>query len=208
MLPYDLISEPRYDWDREVAKVPELASEALTWLVHRVDQLAGSGVSLKGIFSNIDQCRTLVDLVLADLRADTPTPELPIAYRPPERRRRPNAVATLIDAGRLPEGTTLVFQARGRREHQAVDGWLAADPRRAQATWVNHRLKPLLWAYDGERYSPSALVSKIWEISGWPERPDAARGPSQWHLPGEGSLWDLAKAIQDEGDEGEDTGDA
>ena len=32
--------------------------------------------------------------------------------------------------------------------------WIAGNPQRAEATWVNSRSKPLLWAYDGERYSP------------------------------------------------------
>jgi hypothetical protein len=207
-LPYDLIDDPRHDWDREIEEVPEIASRALSWLIHRVDQVVGPNASLKGAFSTVDQCRTLVELVHADLQADTPTPELPAVYRPTERRRRPNAVATLIDAGRIAEGTTLFFRTRSGRERQEVDAWLAADPQRAKATWVNHRMKPLLWAYDGNRYSPSALVTKIWELSGWPDPPIAVRGPSQWYLPDEGSLWELAKEIQDEEEEGEDTGNA
>ena len=197
VLPYDLISDPQYDWDREVARVPELAREALAWLILRVDQVFGPGVSLKGVFSNVVQCRTLVDLVLTDLQADEPTPELAPAYRPTPRRRRPNAVATLVDAHRIADGATVVFQTRSKREHEEVDDWLAADARRTKATWVNHRLKPLLWAYDGNRYSPSGLVTKIWELSGWPDPPEAVRGPSQWYLPDEGSLWELAKEIQD-----------
>ena len=204
VLPYDLISDPQYDWDREVARAPGLAREALAWLIHRMDQVVAPGASLKGVFSSVDQSRTLADLVLADLQADEPTPELSPAYRPTPRRRRPNAVTTLVNAHRIADGDTVIFRAQSKREHEEVDGWLAANPRRTIATWVNHRLKPLLWAYDGNRYSPTGLVTKIWELSGWPDPPEAVRGPSQWYLADEGSLWDLAKTIQDEEQETSD----
>ncbi|MEV5711844.1 hypothetical protein [Actinoallomurus sp. NPDC052274] len=119
----------------------------------------------------------------------------PSAPEPKSRRR--NAVPTLLDADRIPEGTLLHFKARGQREREFVDPWLAVDPRRRQATWVHHRTKPLLWLYDGHQYSPSGLQTKIREQSGWPNHPDADHGPGQWYVPGEGSLWDLAEAIQD-----------
>ena len=63
-------------------------------------------------------------------------------------------MTTLIDAGRIPEGTKIIFRPRSAREHQWVDPWLAGNPQRAEATWVNSRSKPLLWAYDGDAYSP------------------------------------------------------
>ncbi|HEX6507865.1 MAG TPA: hypothetical protein VF221_09560 [Chloroflexota bacterium] len=48
-----------------------------------------------------------------------PAPEL--------KTRRRNAVPTLLDAGRIPEGTLLYFDTKGQREHEFVDPWLAAD---------------------------------------------------------------------------------
>jgi hypothetical protein len=119
------------------------------------------------------------------------------------RVRRPNAVSTLVDARRLPDGVTLTFIMRGQREREWVGLWLAGDDRRGHATWVNSRSKPLLWAYDGQRYSPSGLVTKIWELSGWPDHPVSVQGPSQWVVPGKGTLWEMAKAIQDEGETGD-----
>lgn len=36
--------------------------------------------------------------------------------------------------------------------------WLAEESARGTATWVKQRVRPLLWAADGKRYSPSGLV--------------------------------------------------
>ena len=113
-------------------------------------------------------------------------------------------MTTLVNARRIAEGTTLVFRTRTAREHEQVDGWLAEDARRRQATWINHRTRPLLWAHDGEQYAPTTLVKKIWEHSGWRDSPRAVQGPSQWYIPDEGSLWEIAKRIQDDEEPGEE----
>ncbi|HEX3965129.1 MAG TPA: AIPR family protein [Trebonia sp.] len=200
-LTLDVIDDLDYDWSIQLTRIPELANAALGWLIYRVDEEFGSASFIKGTFTNADRCRVLVQRVLADMVAGVPVPALPAEYRPsvPERRlRRQKAVATLVDAGCIAEGTTILFEAKGQREQEWVNPWLAVDPKRGQATWVNHRGKPLLWAYDGQRYSPTGLVTKIWESSGWPDHPVAVQGPTQWHVPGEGSLWDIAKTIQDD----------
>jgi hypothetical protein len=98
----------------------------------------------------------------------------------------------LIDAGRLADGTTVTYRAPHKREADAMAAWLAEDPRRGMATWINERVRPLLWAADGKRYSPSRLVQLMWELAGWAEAPVAAQGPSRWFVSNEGSLWDLA----------------
>lgn len=56
--------------------------------------------------------------------------------------------------------------------------------------------KPLIWAVDGESYAPSTLVRKM--------RKDAmgksqqVQGTLYWHIPGEGSLVDLAAELRAE----------
>jgi hypothetical protein len=35
----------------------------------------------------------------------------------------------------------------------------------------------------------------MWAMAGWAKAPVAAQGPSRWHVPGEGSLWDIALEI-------------
>jgi hypothetical protein len=109
-------------------------------------------------------------------------------------------VTVLIDAGTIEDGTPLIFRPKGREERQVIEPWLAEDPRRAQATWVSQRAKPLVWAADQEAYSPTGLVTKIWSLSGWPEPPVAVQGPAQWYLPDERSLWDAALDILNEDD--------
>ncbi len=195
------IDDLDYDWSLELNKVPELTASALGWLIHHVDREFGPTSFISSTFTNLERCRILVGHVLNDMAVGAPVPEFPAAYRPSgteHRQRRQNAVPTLVDAGRIAEGTTLFFEIKGQREREMVGQWLADDPRRGRASWVNQRSKPLLWAYDGQRYSPSGLVTKIWIESGWPDHPVAVQGPGQWNVPGEGSLWDLAKAIQDE----------
>jgi hypothetical protein len=58
-----------------------------------------------------------------------------------------------------------------------------------------------LWAYDGQRYSPTGLVTRIWMLANWTGRPAAVQGTAQWHVQGEGSLADIARAIQDDYDD-------
>ena len=198
-LSLNLIGEPEYDLATALSSVPDLATKALSWLIQRTDAQLGRDSALRTAFGNVEQCRTLAVLTLDDLRTNVSVPKLPAEYRIVEVPRRPNAVTTLIDAGRIPEGTKIIFRPRSAREHQWVDPWIAGNPQRAEATWVNSRSKPLLWAYDGERYSPTRLVTMIWAATGWPDHPVAVQGPSQWYPEdGTASLWDLARAIQDE----------
>jgi hypothetical protein len=198
-LSLNLIGEPEYDLATALSSVPDLATKALSWLIQRTDAQLGRDSALRTAFGNVEQCRTLAVLTLNDLRTNVSVPKLPTEYRIVEVPRRPNAVTTLIDAGRIPEGTKIIFRPRSAREHHWVDPWIAGNPQRAEATWVNSRSKPLLWAYDGERYSPTRLVTMIWAATGWPDHPVAVQGPSQWYPEdGKASLWDLARAIQDE----------
>ena len=203
MLPYDLIGDPQHDWDREVARVPELAREALAWLVHRVDQIVGPGVSLKGVFSSVDQCRTLVDLVLADLQADEPTPELSPAYRP-TRRRRPNAVATLVDAHRIADGATVVFQTRSR---ESIRRWMAGwqrihAVRRQPGSTIDSSPCFGRMTVTVTRHRLSSLRSG--NCRAGPTHRKPCGGLASGTSPTKGSLWELAKKIQDEEQETSD----
>jgi hypothetical protein len=200
-LAMDRIDSPDYDWDVELGKVPDLAATVLGWLINGVDAEFGPHALLKYTLRSPDNVRTLVRRVSSFMAAGLPVPDLAAEYRPsvPERRiRRQNAIHTLVDAGRIREGTQLVFKTRVTRERIAVTPWLDDDPRRSQATWVNHRSRPLLWAYDGQRYSPTGLVTRIWDLAGWTGQPVAVQGTAQWHVAGEGSLAGIAKAIRDD----------
>ncbi|MFE6600337.1 hypothetical protein ACFU9O_00945 [Streptomyces albidoflavus] len=123
-------------------------------------------------------------------------PEVPDTYQPPapqpRRRRRPNAVPTLVTARLLAEGTPVLYVPMNAPEEKAVRAWLTGDPRREQASWTNDRSKPLVWAYDGNPYSASGLVNRIWELAGWEQAPTAVQGPARWVVGGKKTLWDMA----------------
>jgi hypothetical protein len=171
------IDDLDYDWETELGKISDLTAAALTWLIIRVDEEFGANSLIKNTFANPARCRTLVQRVLSDLATGEAAPELSPGYHPtpPERRlRRQNAVHAIVDAGWIREGTALVFKSRVSRERAWVDPWLAEDPKRAQATWVNHRSRPLLWAYDGQRYSPTGL----WRFREPPSGMSPVKAPS------------------------------
>ncbi|MEV4497079.1 AIPR family protein [Micromonospora arborensis] len=209
-LDLDGIDEPDTDWDAVLAQVPELVERATDWLVHHVDaQFKKQLVS--STLSEPEPCRLLAGLVLTDLRSGAPIPDLPQEYRPARsvpRQRRRNAVPTLVDANRLAEGTPLTFRAIGQPEREAMAAWLAADPSRGAATWVNQRVRPLLWAADGKRYSPSGLVQKMWQLAEWSKAPVAAQGPARWCDAEGKSLWRLALDTRSDDDLGDVDEDA
>ncbi|MDG4829330.1 AIPR family protein [Solwaraspora sp. WMMD1047] len=194
-LDLDGIDDPDSDWSPILAQVPDATRRAAGWLVHHIDAKFGPNSIVASTLANVERCRALISLVLSDLQRNIPVPDLPPDYRPEKKipkQRRPNAVPTLIDARRLADGTPLTYRAPTQPEREAMSGWLADDPRRGTATWVNQRVRPLLWAVDGKRYSPSGLVQQMWQLAGWSKAPVAAQGPSRWYVAGEGSLWRLA----------------
>jgi len=197
------IDDPDYEWEEVLERVPDLTAEVLAWLIHHVDHEFGSTSFISSTFGNPERCRTLVERVLSDLREGRVVPELPAAYRPAvpvKRRRSPNAVAILVDSARILDGTMLTFAIGTDREREALAAWLADDPRRAQATWVNERSEPLLWSADGRRYSPTGLVVHMWKLAEWEAAPVAVQGTARWSVPGEGSLVDLAYSVLNEND--------
>ena len=208
-LDLDGIDEPDTEWDSVLAQVPDAVWQATGWLVHHLDAEYGPNSIISSTLARSDRCRELARLVLASLRGQGAVPDLPPDYRPAKqgKQRRPNAVPTLINAGRIADGSLLTYRATTEPERQAMAAWLAKDPARGTATWINQRTRPLLWSVDGKRYSPSGLVQRMWELAGWAKAPVAVQGPSRWFLSGEGSLWDLAREIMattDADDEAED----
>ncbi|MFC5830030.1 AIPR family protein [Nonomuraea insulae] len=190
------IDDPDHPWEsKELERVPSLTYEVLAWLVHHCDESFGTGSSVRGTFLDMERSAQLAALVTTSLRDGSTGPALRPEYRrskPNPRMRRPNAVPTLVDAQRIPPGTILAFTAPSRTEREALADWIADDPRRAQAAWINDRSAPLLWSADGRQYSPSGLVSTMWKEANWETAPVSVQGPRRWVVPGEGTLWELA----------------
>jgi hypothetical protein len=118
------------------------------------------------------------------------------------RSRRPNAVPALVGAGCLVSGIEVLFEVKTAAEGQWVTPWLAEDRNRRRAIWLNERVEPLLWAYDGHRYSPTGLSKRIWDLSGLPASHQPSPntgGPWRWIVPDENglSLWEIAIQVQD-----------
>jgi hypothetical protein len=196
LIDHDEIDDPGLDWRPTLDRVPALTTSVLSWLIHHMDAEYGKNSFLSNTFTDETRCKHLAKRVVEDVRRGGTVPVLPDDYRPPARvprkQRRPNAVPTLVSAGRLTDGTLLTFRTETETEAAAVQDWLAEDPRRAQATWVNDRVKCLLWSYDANRYSASGLVVRIWELAGYDKSPVAVQGPGRWMFDREHSLWDLA----------------
>lgn len=190
------------EWEKFIAEVPGIAVDLLNRMTHYVDIEFTNTSFVRSTFMNEDRCRTLVKRVLDDLSSGAPLPEVPADYlRTSSRKpRKPNTVSILVDVGRISEGTPLTFRTGGDPEELALRAWLAEDPRRGQATWVNERAKPLLWSADGRRYSASGLVTHMWRLAQWEKAPVSVQGPARWAVPGAGTLVDLADAVLKEQD--------
>jgi hypothetical protein len=129
----------------------------------------------------------LVDDTLRNIKTGGTAPD------PSAKYRRPNAIDRIIDERLLPDGTSLEFRPGSGTQRRLLGQWLSADERRGQATWVNVRTKPLIWAADGKQYSPSGLLKHMMSlVAETPQR--NVQGTNRWFVPGRGSLSDIANA--------------
>lgn len=184
------------DWEPPIPRLRDQVAKVLALLIATLDQRFGPDSLPSSVFGNAARCRELVDAVLAAI--DGPIPELRLRAAPP-RPRRANSVQILIDRGRLPEGTQLMYRPGPAEEH-AIGDWLDADPRRFVATWTDDPARPLVWAADDQAYSPSALTKHIWRLADWSAAPVAVRGSARWALPGGATLADLAEELDSDAD--------
>ncbi|WP_405551758.1 AIPR family protein [Streptomyces sp. NBC_01171] len=202
LLDQDRIDDPEYDWDAALQEVPALTNRVLSWLIHHIDAEYGPTSFLSGTLTDARRCKRLAELVLRDAEREGVIPDLPATYTATKgskrKPRRPNAVPTLVDNGRIKNGTPVRLRLWNKPEIDALTSWLAEDPRRGEATWVNDRTRCLVWAIDGKAYSPTRLVLNLYELAGWQEAPVAVQGPARWTLDGTATLSDLARALHDE----------
>ncbi len=195
----DGIDDADYDWTTELDKVPDLVGQTVQRLVAEIDGQFGLNSFIQPTLSSVDRVLSLARSVRRAFETGEAVPELRPDYRPaPSQRapRRRNSVHILVDAGRIKNGSSLQFQVGTEAERQALAGWLAEDSRRGTATWVNDRSRPLVWAADGKRYTPTGLANRIWALAEWDGAPIAVQGPARWYLGREGSLAALAEEIQ------------
>jgi hypothetical protein len=197
------IDEPTVDWDLiALARVPEAVETQLALLVTALEREYPKA-RVQATLTDPDRCRRLATLVDGSDLTETGTPEVPERYVKQvqaRKRRRPNAVPTLVDNEVIAEGAPLTFVPMNPIEHDALKEWLSEDPRRSRATWVPDRAKPLLWEADGQQHSPSGLVTKMWKAAHWEDRPVSNQGTARWQTADGRTLAALAFALQDGGD--------
>jgi len=183
-----------FSWESEVLeKIPALVPDVLNRLLAAID-IAGDRPQVKAAFQDPQRCRELAETVLAGLR-DTPGP-----LAKPRKSRRQNTVPFLVDRRVLKDGTPLEYYGGTAPERAALEGWLVEDERRRRASWVNDRVRPILWEYDKEQYSPSGLVTRMWKLAKWASSSVANQGTLRWYPDGgEVNLWGLALRIREEG---------
>ncbi|MFF3653208.1 AIPR family protein [Streptomyces sp. NPDC002181] len=193
---FDGIDEADGDWESRLETALERTGRALSLLIFLVDRLYGPHAFIVHLLTDPYRCRELAAAVVNGFAEKAGAPDLVPAG--PRRTRRPNGVALLVAHGRIPEGTRLMYRPGTATEAKGVSAWVDADPSRFLATWVDDNRRPLIWAVDGKRYSPSGLVMRIWEEAQWTEAPAAVQGTRCWFVPGQGSLVDLVAEIHSE----------
>ncbi|MEH1099350.1 AIPR family protein [Micromonospora sp. CPCC 205561] len=195
-LAQEAFDDQNADWEPVLARVPALTDSALGWLIHHFDAEYPTSSALV-TFKHPQKCRQLVDLALGSMRSGQPRPEMPAEYSPApkEGERRVAAVAVLVNSGAVVDGSPVEFRPVTGPERRTLLPWIAEEPRRGQATWVNDRRRPLLWAADGKQYSPTGLTMQMLKMAPG-EPPKAVQGTTRWYLPGVGSLAALADSIR------------
>ncbi|MET8373141.1 AIPR family protein [Micromonospora profundi] len=184
------------DWRPVLDRAVDLSEIALEWLIHHFDAEFPASSALV-TFKHPQKCRQLATLVLESLRSGQPRPDLPAEYSPTPREteRKAAAVVVIVNSGRVADGAPVEFRPVTSPERKALLPWIDEDPRRGQATWVNDRRRPLLWAADGEQYSPTGLTMKMLKTAPG-EPPKAVQGTTRWFVPGSGSLAQIAAEIR------------
>ncbi|MFC9475946.1 AIPR family protein [Nocardia sp. NPDC056952] len=193
-------ADPDLAWSEQaIAQVPDLVKRLVPQVAATIDERFGDRARLQAVCSDIDRCREIAEYIVhGDTRFSDAKARQYRRNTTSRPRRRPNAVTVLIDKGVLAEGTPLILSDNFPVETAALAAWLAEDPKRTRATWVAHRQRPVLWAADGNRYSPSGLISHMWELAEWTGRPVANQGTTRWMTHSGETLADLAGRVLDQ----------
>ena len=104
------------------------------------------------------------------------------------------AVRRLVDNSVIQDGTelTLVLGPGVNTEmRDTIDAWLGEQQDKRKSTWKNDVAKPLIWAFDGQAYSPSGLARHIIEAATGVDR--SVQGTLWWVDSDGHTLVDLAK---------------
>lgn len=80
--------------------------------------------------------------------------------------RSARAVTVIVELKLIEEGTRLELRPDTEADHKNLPRWIQEDPRRGVAHWRNSKSAPLIWAADGQAYSPpgssAASAARRW----------------------------------------------
>ncbi|MYT31713.1 MULTISPECIES: AIPR family protein [unclassified Streptomyces] len=193
---------------RASRRIPELLARTVPVLLGVLDARHGTRSDLKRVCIDDAECAALVTDILLVLSAGGETRDVSQYLRKDERPRkprRPNSVHVIVNQRALSEGAPLRLSLYVPAEQEALEAWLSADPTRSRATWTGNTGKALIWEYDRQRYSPSGLVSRMWELADWEGRPVSNQGTARWVTQDGETLAELAERLLGglEGESGE-----
>lgn len=186
------------EWQARLAEVPELTERALWWFVAIADPAFGDKSQYATTVRTAERVQVVVRRLLERLGSGDKAPDYS-DFRVTEQTqgragRLANAVRVIVDAGRIAEGTVLEFRPVTGPDRRGLPNWFAADVSRARAVWRNNKTKPLVWEADGRPYAPSTLTRHMrGEAMGVHQQ---VQGTRYWHVPGEGSLADIAAELR------------
>jgi hypothetical protein len=186
------------EWEARLADVPDLTARALWWFVEIADTTFGEKSRYATAVRTGDRAKVVARRLRERLSSGDKVPDYS-DYRVSEQTqgkagRLANAVRVIIDADVIAAGAVLEFRPVTGPDRRGLPNWLTADPRRGRAVWRNHKTKPLVWEADGQSYAPSTLARQMrGEAMGVHQQ---VQGTRYWHVPGEGSLADIAAELR------------
>ncbi|MFG3181737.1 AIPR family protein [Streptomyces nigra] len=181
-------------WETRFAGVRERVNKALGWMVVVIDGAYGRNSQLSTAVRTTERAERVAEGLYERVRSGEEPPsdfESRVDREPGSSDSQPTrAVWSIVDAGMIPDGTVLEFRPLTSSERRQLPRWLDENPQRARAVWQNNKNRPLIWSFDSKAYAPSTLVREMRrEAMGNHQQ---VQGTRYWHVPGRGSLVDIA----------------
>lgn len=167
------------------ATVVWLAEQGLDIVLQRLQAYRTPAGEIVATVSQVFPLPNGEDLLVSPIRAQRKESD-----RARLGKRAQRAVSLLIDNESLEDGTPLELTIAMGSARSQIEDWVAADPRRGRARWVNDRSAPIEWEADGQRYAPSTLARLIVRES--TGRETSLQGSQWWATPDGTTLASLA----------------
>jgi len=178
------MANPDARWEEKTLPgAADLAERALRWLMVAVDEHLPNAY-IQSIFKNEDRVRQLIKSALPNLMSVHDAPQ------PPQKYRKTSGIDIIVNRRLIEDGAEVEFRAANGQQRKLLVPWLKADGSRGRANWVNDRTRPLVWAFDGKRYSPNDLTKfMLGQVMKVVPR---VNGQTRWFIPERGSLAEIA----------------